>query len=500
MVSLPTNQIADLRSDPFISEYQTRLTPTDDTLNNLGGGRGYKVYDEIRREPHAYALLQKRKLEVTSREWDVTAASDRRLDKRAAEEVKRQLKAIDFDRLTKGLMGAVLKGFAVGEIIWSVDAGVWTAREVKVKKQRRFRFDLDGQLYYLTRAQPSDGEKAPDRKFIVHRHSIDDDDDDPYGVGLGSVLYWPAWFKRQALAHWLRSIEKSADPTLKLSYQGSYDEKKTQELIDAWLKAARDKALVVPENTSAELLQKSGSVSDDFEALNRYLDELMSEATLGETLTTNSGERGARSLGEVHNEIRVAIAKADSDLVSQTIMSTLVKWIVDLNFPGAGYPAVWRNFEESEDLTTKIGRDKIIFDLGYEPEDPDYISETYGGSWIKKKEPAPADPIAPPADGGRKAVAALFKDTPVAEPTGVDAVAETLGSQLMVLAAPAVDRMIEAVRTEVMAATSFDNLIERLAFVSAEHDIADLAGLLEQAMTLAQLQGTASVEDDQNGG
>ncbi len=104
--------------------------------------------------------------------------------------------------------------------MWELKDGVWTIAAVKVKKLARFKFDMDGQLRLLTRSNITDGVAVPDRKFIVHRHSIDDDDDDPYGVGLGQVLYWPAWMKRQALAHWLSAVEKFASPTTKITYPG----------------------------------------------------------------------------------------------------------------------------------------------------------------------------------------------------------------------------------------------------------------------------------------
>ncbi len=118
-----------------------------------------------------------------SREWQVFEASERRIDKKIAGEVELSLKAINFDQLTRGLLGAILKGFSVAEILWvrMVHAG---PSAVKVKKQRRFRFDIDGRLRMLTRSSPIEGVELPDRKFIVHRHSIDDDDDDPIASAL----------------------------------------------------------------------------------------------------------------------------------------------------------------------------------------------------------------------------------------------------------------------------------------------------------------------------
>lgn len=483
-------EIATAATDPYVPSFQLVLPPTDETLRLRGAGKGFALYDEIRKDPHAFAILQKRKLEVTSREWSVTPASESRLDKKAAAEVERQLKALNFDRLTGGLMGAVLKGFAVAEIVWTNIGGTWTAVRVPVKKQRRFRFNMAGELRVLTRSNTLDGQGVPDRKFIVHRHSIDDDDDDPYGVGLGSVLYWPAWFKRQALAHWLRGTEKHATPTTHATYEGGYDQAKEAQILSSLRRLSNDTGIATPESVKVELLEAArGGGGDLYETLNRYLDELMSEAVLGETLSTNSGERGARSLGEIHNEVRIAIAKADSDLVSATIRDTLVRWIVELNFPGAGIPDVWRDFSEAEDLDARSDRDKKIFDMGYEPKDVSYINETYGGDWVKK---AAATPIG--SKPGESITANLdFADNPITTRRNGDVVAEQLAEQLEVAGGPAIDGMIEAIRSEFTEATSYDDLIVRLARLSSEMGIDDLASIMEQGVTLGRLEGIVSV-------
>ncbi|WP_411037624.1 DUF935 domain-containing protein [Shinella sp. BYT-45] len=492
MANPVTFEVATVASDPYVPQYSGVMSPTDEVLASRGGVAGLKVYDEIRRDPHAFAILQKLKLEVVSREWKVQPASDRRVDKRAAEDVERQLKAIDFDRLTRGLLGAVLKGFAVAEILWSSTSLGWQAVAVKVKKQRRFRFDLDGKLRVLTRNDTVDGEPVPDRKFIVHRHSIDDDDDDPYGVGLGSVLFWPAWFKRQVLAHWLRATEKHATPTSLGRYPGGFDKEKQDKLLAAMRQMSNDTGIAVPDTVEVSLLEsKNGGGGDFVEKLARYLDELMSEAVLGETLTTNSGERGARSLGEIHNEIRIAIAKAAADLVCATLKNTLVRWIVELNHPGAGLPEVYRDFSEAEDLDKKVERDKKIFEMGFEPESEDYINETYGGEWRRKADRTQEDPSAPGAPASPGATAGLDFADPLPVRNG-ERVVNELSEQLDTLGQPILDRMIEQIRAEFQEARDYDDLQLRLARLSSEMGVDDLASLIGQGALLASLEGVDS--------
>ncbi len=483
-------EIASVQSDPYVPLFSKTLEPADDTVRVRGGGKGVGLYDEIRRDGHAFAVLQKRKLEVISREWQVMPASDRLKDKKAAELVEAQLKGFAFDRVCRGLMGAVLKGFAVGEVIWELRGGIWTAANIKVRKQRRFRFTPEGGLRLITRESGSDGIELPPRKFIVHRHSIDDDDDDPYGLGLGTVLFWPAWFKRQVLSHWLQASERFAEPSVLATYGGAYDEERQKQLLDAIRQMGRNRGLAVPDSVVVTLLEATrGGGGDGHEKLSRYLDEMMSEAVLGETLSTNSGERGARSLGEIHNEVRIAIAKADSDLISATLNETLVKWIVEINLPGSAPPSVWRDFSEAEDLDARATRDKTIVDMGFKPASADYINETYGGDWIEKApEPSPTVSAQPGHPGAKAALDALFADkTPAPDP------AAELADQLDTLAQPIVDAMLSEIRAAFADATSYDDLAERLLSLGLSPD--KFGALLEQATIAADLTGRAEVAD-----
>jgi phage gp29-like protein len=331
----------------------------------------------------------------------------------------------------------------------------------------------------------------------VHRYSIDDDDDDPYGVGLGAVLYWPAWFKRQALAHWLRANEKHATPTTVAQYDGAFDKSRQEEIGMALRRMANDTTIVVPQNVLLSLLEsKNGGGSADHATINRYLDEMMSEAVLGETLTTNSGDRGARALGEVHNDVRLAIAKADSDLVSQTLNRGPVKWLVDLNYPGATPPTIWRDFSENEDLDARAKRDQIIYQMGYKPKSVEYINETYGGDWVETKTAAPpgTDPNQP-TDAGA-AVNALFAEAQPAGQTEAAQTADELAGQLGVIADPLMVTIGDRIKQAVAQSASFDELETKLLVLAGDIGIDDLGKLFAQAIEVAALRGTEAAQND----
>jgi len=383
-------EIATVARDTTVTLFGGMMSPNDDTLATRGGGQDYKIYDQIERDCHAFAVLQKRKLAVTSREWQVFPGGETPADAEAAEEVKRQVDAMNFDQLSENLLDAVLKGFAVGEIIWAVQDDRLTATNVKARSQRRFTFMEDGGLRLKTPQNPLPGIALPERKFIVHRFGAKDDN--PYGLGLGTRLFWPVWFKRQGITFWLTFCDKFGSPTVVGKYPAGTPKPERDNLLSACYAVQREAGIIIPEGMMLEFLEaaRSGNITT-YETLARYMDEQISEAVLGETGSTNqSGDGGSRARDEVGNEVRLEIAKADADALCATLNATLVRWIVDLNSPGAAYPQVWRIFPEN--LSAIADVDKKLYEIGFEP-DEEYIEQTYGRKWKKRAaapSPAPA--------------------------------------------------------------------------------------------------------------
>lgn len=387
-------EIATIAKDPLVVLFGGVLTNQDDTLLSRGGGKGLKIYDDIERDCHAFAVLQKRKLAIIAREWEVLPATTSRQDKKVAELVTEQLKNIKIDQVCLKMLDATLKGYSVGEIIWATDGAEIVAERIKVKPQRRFAFDENMAPRLLTIANQVTGEELPPRKFIVHRYG-DKDDDNPYGLGLGHKLFWPVFFKRQDISFWLQFVDKFAGPTAMGEYPSGTSQSDQEKLLQSLGSISSEAAIIVPQGMMVKFLEaaRSGSI-DTYERLARYMDEQISECVLGETLSTNIGGVGSQAAAQTHNNVRLELAKGDADLLSDTINETLIRWIVELNMPGANPPKFWRDFEEEEDLKTRSEMDKNLNDMGFEA-DEKYINDTYGGKWKRKAAVAEAEPQTP---------------------------------------------------------------------------------------------------------
>jgi len=379
-VPMPSVQIiAGFERDIFTKVFQGLLKPGDDTLAQQGSGKGLAIYDEIERDCHAYAVLQKRKMAVVSFPWEIDPASEDAADVAAADGIREMLEAVSIDGLTLDLLDAVLKGYAVSEVEW--DPETWTPLKFHPRDQRRFVFDAEGKPRLLTPENKQDGIPLPERNFIVHRFGAKNGN--PYGLGLGTRLFWPAFFKRRGIAFWLAFAEKYGGPTLLGKYPDFMDEGKQRALLDALHRASQETAIVTPLGTEVEMLQaaQSGSI-ETYERLAQYMDEEMSKAVLGETLTTKMGDTGSYAASQTHNGVRMELVRADADLLSATLNETLLTWLTEFHFPNAAPPRLWRRIEESQNTKAEAEKDVLVKSLGYAP-DEKYIQEKYGNGWVK---------------------------------------------------------------------------------------------------------------------
>lgn len=385
-----TDEIASIRREVNRVFYGGVLqTNLDDTLQSRGGAKGLKIYQELKRDAHAGAVLAKRKLAVTSRPWDVLPAEEGRADKKVAEAVKKALEHIKFNAACKRLLEANLTGYAVSEVMWEVRDGLVLPARLKARDPRRFVFGLDDELRLLTREAMIVGEEMPARKFVVHRRGADDDS--PYGTGLGSMLFWPVFFKRNGITFWLTFADKFGSPTAVGRYPNGAGKPEQNKLLAALGAISQDAGVIVPEGMVIELLEakRSGGI-DTYEKLVRYMDEQISKAVLGETMSTTAASTGLGSnQAGVQNDVRLEVAQDDSDELCETLNDTLVRWIVEFNFPSAQPPKVQREFSEPEDTAKLATRDKTLFDMGWEPNEQ-YIQRTYGEGWTKKAAPPPS--------------------------------------------------------------------------------------------------------------
>lgn len=402
------------------------LLPRDEILRSKGRG-DLSLYRELLRDDQVFSCWQQRRRAVVSREWEVLPGGKSRRDKAAADFIRETLQRIGFDNLTQKMLAGVFYGYGVAECLWGRDGARIVLDDVKVRDANRFRFDRDRRLRLLRPGLP-DGEAMPDRKFWTYAAGADDDDS-PYGLGLGHWLYWPVWFKRLGMKSWAIFQEKFASPTLKGSVPRGASEEERNRLLQALRAHKQDSAIVVPEGVAIDLIEAGKRSGGDYAAFHDHMNEAISKIVLSQTMTSDNGSSLAQA--QVHQGVKLEVVKGDADLICESANKSWIRWLVDWNFPGAAPPQVWREISEPEDLKARAERDAILAGMGFTPSD-DYVRETYGEGWQRA---APLSGLA--ADRGAPLAPAF------AEP-GEDP-AQAIGEDLASDWEPVVTPLVEAV-------------------------------------------------------
>lgn len=333
--------VANVRNDITIPFFNGALQHADDTLIQRGGGKGLKIYDEIKRDPWASACLTKRNKQLVAREWEIEAGGDRPIDIEAADFVEGVFKALPFDRICEDLSGgALLKGFAASESVWMRAGNRIKPEKIASHDQRRFVFGADWKPRLRTWTNMTDGIELPERKFIVHRHGVVGNN--PYGLGLGHQLFWAVLFKREGVAFWLHFLDKFAGPTVVAQTPYGILTDEQQKLLNDLASIRNSAALTVPMGTEVKFLEAARSGSVSYKEWLEYWDKQISICILGETLTTDIGSAGSKAAAETHASMLDLLVDSDADHLSDTLYETLCTWLIEYNFPGAAVPRVWR--------------------------------------------------------------------------------------------------------------------------------------------------------------
>lgn len=491
-----TDEIATISRDvDLFSGWLNRLENPDPVLRTESRGKGLKLYDEVDRDPHAGAVLQTRYLAVVGKEWEVIPADQpgkrgRRAKTDRNEEIARfvesALSACNFDQARSEMLQGILYGFYVVEVIWTkTDKGVVPGR-LRAKHPRRFTFTANRELRLLTPENQVEGVPVPDRKFIVFTYGSSDN---PYGCGLGRRLWWSVWFKKNSIKFWMIFSEKFGQPVTVGMYPAGTSEEDQQRLLDALDALQTDTGVKIPDTMKIAFLeaQRQGSINT-YEGLCNYMDRQISKAVLGQTLTTEVGSTGSYAASQTHNEVRDDIVKADADLHCECLNQTLVRWIVDYNFPGVtAYPELWIRTEAEQDLKPLAERDKILVrEIGV-PVPESYFYDTYG---LPRPEEGDAVIGAGPETKNEN-------DAEFAEPGATDAAVRDDNGPARVLSllgekalseAP-VAALVEPVRELLNNCESLEEFRDRLIDVYGDMDVSELGTLLTQALVAADLAG-----------
>ena len=291
--------------------------------------------DMEEKDLHYLAVLSTRRRQVSQLTVSVDPADDSTEAGKDADLVREWMSRDEIEDELFDLTDAVGKGFSVCEIVWDMSERQWMPKRLEYRLPVWFRYDWKTGTT-LQRRDDTGQELWVDLepgKFVVHRARAKSGL--PIRGGLARCVMWWWLFKNFGVRDWLRFVEAYGHP-LRV---GKYDKGATEPEKDVLLRAVRnvasDASAIVPESMMIEFIENSGTGvrSDLYNDLLKYVDDSMSKAVLGQTLTTETSKSGggALALGQVHNEVREDIEKSDAKQLGATLTRDIAVPLVLLN-------------------------------------------------------------------------------------------------------------------------------------------------------------------------
>lgn len=420
------------KSDPYSYSGLPYLTAgvilprRDDILLEEGGGgpRAIENYMRLFNDSQIIAAWEKLTGEIIQRKWEIDPVSNDPKDLEVAEFVRQTIYRMGsntrqsygkdmlvstnsaFDTFIRGMCESLILGMSIGEICWMKQGRYIVPSEIKIRDPRRFLFVLneDGTVSprLMTVASPVEGIPLPLRSMIIHRHWAYSNFMDPYGTGLGRQLYSLVEFRRTLMSFWLQYTDKHTTPTAVGKFSLGTPEEEVGSLFTALQRLGQETALVIPDEMDIQWLESSGR-PEVYEQLLTYIDQQISFVINGEnTVGQETGNVGSYARDQVSDSVRMRKAKAFSEELDETINSTFIRWVVELNYPGRGIPRLRRNFEDLEQREDPMKTVQILSQLsaiGYAVEDLDWVRDKLEiPSLIKQEQPD----MMPPMGGGEE--------------------------------------------------------------------------------------------------
>lgn len=481
-------EVANRLRDPFEVNYMGVLRTNDPLLLERGeGARAFELYRDLKRDGKVFSGLQRRKLAVIAKPWQVEPVEKGDAGVKDAAIVTEMLKLLNFDTLCSELLDALIVGFVPAEIVWTIRDNMVAASRVVKRAQRRFVYVQNDAhappaLHLLTASDMLKGEAVPERKFLVHR--VNPEDDNPYGTGLGLQLYWPVFFKRNGILSWNKLNDRFGSPTPWGKYPRGAGPKEKGTLFDALKSMSNDGVIMTPEGMGLELLESklTGSITTQ-QSLCEYMDDWIMEVILGQSPRGKGGGAVAAASNE-REDVRTELSQADSDLLSETINSTLLAWFCEFN--GLSPCRVYRVIKKDEDLKAASETDKNVAGMGFKMT-IDGVRAKYGEHW-EEAAPELVKPVVPAsfAEAGLTA----------AQPDALDQLIEAEKAQWQPVMEPMVDPIRKLLLDAAARGETAAELLARLPELLAQMDADPLADSLTRTAFAARLGARAGIENE----
>lgn len=269
------------------------------------------------------------------------------LDKNGEEvtEITDLIDTLDFEELLRSLMDVRFWGRAGVEFDFTNGFSVYQIphKHISLSNQTILINDTDESGISYT---------GDDNILVVGKHRN-------YGLFLKTAPF--AIWKRGGFGDYAQWLEIFGMPQ-RVGKYSSYDPQSRQLLEDALSRAGSAPWVVIPKESDVETVNNTGSGSSgtSYNDFRKSCNEEMLIAVLGQTLTTIQGDKGARSLGDVHKEVEEGKNKADMRFIQRILNQYLLPVLEKRGYPVSGGYFVFPESAEELSVSELVQLSKII--------------------------------------------------------------------------------------------------------------------------------------------
>lgn len=299
-----------------------------------------ETYDLMQTDAMVQTALTIKRLGVLAAPFRIEPADGSEEAARRAAFVERAFGRLEgsIESVLSAAMDAFAKGWAIQEVVWTMDGAHVVPKALRPKNPARFglEFDVYGRLTGLKLVQPGEEEvRLWPGKFVVHFHRPSYHRPKGRSDLDAAYRHWQA--KSTLLAAWKLHLERFASPTLLGKYRQGLPASEQAAILAALQNLHQNAAIVYPEEIAIETLGGSREPSSNFQTAIDYHNAEIARAIVGQTLTTDEGRRvGSFALGRVHLQVLLLQLEAlRKELAESVVNEQLIRPMVAWNFgPG----------------------------------------------------------------------------------------------------------------------------------------------------------------------
>lgn len=343
------------RGSVDIQKWRNAITSAESVYNPMRV-QLYELYNDMMLDGHLVSVIGKRRRSIKK-----APIVFMRKDKEV-EAVTEYLKGNQFKEMLSDLLDSHFFGHSLVQCYF----------DEKFTYKLIPRKHVKPEMGHVIRGE-NDQSGIPYRIPPVWDYVIEAGGDKDLGLLLSAAQY--VIWKRGSFGDWAELGELFGRPLRKGSYNG-HDSNAKDQLLTLLEQLGGAPYIVYPEGTSVEVDASGSNLTGDlYERLKNACNDEISKVFIGSTLTTESGNKGARSLGEVHERGEQDVFSEDQDYIVNLLNEKFVDMLIKHGFKADGGAFVLQDSKKL-DKKTKFDIDVKLKEAGV-PIADEYFYDQY---------------------------------------------------------------------------------------------------------------------------